>query len=192
MCISNDTAVSTRTSIVSDFKWKLDTLIQEGKWEPESVFEDPNYFQTSTISCVVYYVCGYMCRKIFKSTNCNICLETLKGSTESSNIPEATLTLLKSNGKLIYPNFHVFNLVLVLEKGFTMHCTDIDVFQLTLNYLLDNYTITFPCDIHSSEIVKTISIYYVRMRMRQYCAMQNRQQKKTFVKKKKLSKLTTS
>jgi len=65
---------------------------------------------------------------MIKTTICNICLETLKGYTEPSNIPEATLTLLKSNGKLIYPNFHIFNLVLILEKGFIMHCTEINVF----------------------------------------------------------------
>jgi len=75
VCNNNDTAVITKTSIV-------DTLIQEDSWEPEYVFEDHNYFQASTISCVVYYVCGYKCRKIFKSISCNICLETLKGSTE--------------------------------------------------------------------------------------------------------------
>lgn len=70
-------------------------MIQEGNWEPEAVFKDHNYFHASTKSCVIYYVCKYMCRQLFKSTSCNICLETLKGYTELSSIPEATLTLLK-------------------------------------------------------------------------------------------------
>lgn len=43
-------------------------------------------------------------------------------------------------------------MVLVLEKGFTMHRTEINVFQLSLTYLLENYTITFQRDLHSSEI----------------------------------------
>lgn len=88
--------------------------------EPESVFEDHNYFQ-ATISCV-YYVCGYIYKMSYL-------FETLIGSTESSYMSEATLTLLMSNEKLIYPNFHVFNFILVLEKGFTIDYTDIDVFQ---------------------------------------------------------------
>lgn len=62
MCNSNDT-ITTKSSIVSNFKLKLDTLVKEGNWEPESIFEDHNYFQASTINCVIYYVCGYMRRK---------------------------------------------------------------------------------------------------------------------------------
>lgn len=40
--------------------------------------------------CVIYYVCGYVCRKIFNTTKCYTCLVTLKGTTEPSTIPEAT------------------------------------------------------------------------------------------------------
>jgi len=49
----------------------------------DMAFEDHNYcIQTKAAAkeCVIYYICGYLCKQILKHTNCKVCLNALKGS----------------------------------------------------------------------------------------------------------------
>lgn len=111
----------------------------------------------------------------------------LKGSYGSS---ESQLVQMKSRGGLIHANHHFLNLIRHVESVFAKYCSRADVFDVTLDEVLETYTFTFPCTEHASEILSYAIIYYLRLRMRQYVHQENLKLKKKFVVKKKLSKLT--
>jgi len=68
-----------------------------------------------------------------------------------------------------------------------MHCTEIDLFQLTQSYLLESYTIIFPCDIHSSGIVKiTNTQVFIMYKCECGSIVLCKLTTKTFVKKEKI------
>jgi len=56
----------------------------------------------------------------------------------------------------------------------------------------ENIIITFPCNLHKTEIITDIFIMYITMRMRQYSYTKNQEAKKLNKTKKKISKLVSS
>jgi len=52
--------------------------------------------------------------------------------------------------------------------------------------------LTFPCNIHKTEIMTTIFQYYITMRMKQSTLIQNKEVKQKSFKNKKLSKLLST
>lgn len=115
---------------------------------------------------------------------------TIKGSDTR---PEAALRNLKSKRFLIHPNDIVFKLVSAIEEGFVQFCDVPEVFDKTVNFLLQHHQklLKFPCVVHESEMVTFIVQFYITMRMKQYTRNLNRETKKLSSKKKKLSKLLT-
>lgn len=65
------------------------------------------------------------------------------------------------------------------------------VFQDTIDDFLENNNnlLTFPCDKHKTEILMFIVRYYITTRMRQFSNMENKNQNKMNLKKKKSAKL---
>lgn len=64
---------------------RLDLIVKEGKWEAEDVFESDihNYCtpnKAEVTDCVIYYISGFVCRHILKHTNCDVCINALKGT----------------------------------------------------------------------------------------------------------------
>uniref|UniRef100_A0A2S2PQD4 Uncharacterized protein n=1 Tax=Schizaphis graminum TaxID=13262 RepID=A0A2S2PQD4_SCHGA len=101
------------------------------------------------------------------------------------------LTSIKSKGRLIHSNKHIYSFISALEEVFEMFCESFNVFEETVDYFLEHKTnlLTFPCESHKSEILTYIITYYLTMRMRQYSQMTNQKQIKVSSKKKKLLKL---
>jgi len=67
----------------------LDLIVKEVKWETEDVFESDihNYctpYKAEVTDCVIYYISGFVCRYILKHTNCDVCINTLKGNSYST------------------------------------------------------------------------------------------------------------
>uniref|UniRef100_A0A2S2NYW9 Transposable element P transposase n=1 Tax=Schizaphis graminum TaxID=13262 RepID=A0A2S2NYW9_SCHGA len=174
---------------------RLDLIVKEGKWETEDVFESDihNYCtpnKAEVTDCVIYYISGFVCRYILKHTNCDVCINALKGKVYSSK-SEAAFTNLKSRGKLIHPNEHFHNIISAIENSFSKYCTMPSVFQDTIDNFIENNTslLTFPCDEHKNEVLMFIIRYYITTRMRQFASIENKNQKKINLKKKKSAKL---
>lgn len=53
-------------------KQRLDGLINEGDWECDEVFEH-DYSNATVVDCIVYYVTGFVSRKLSKQTSCAVC-----------------------------------------------------------------------------------------------------------------------
>jgi len=101
------------------------------------------------------------------------------------------LRSIKSKGRLIHPNKHIYYFISALEEVFEMFCESFNMFEETVDYFLEHKTnlLTFPCESHKREFLIYIITYYLVMKMRQYSQMIYQKQIKVSCKKKKLSKL---
>lgn len=64
-----------------------------------------------------------------------------------------------------------------LERAFESDCRSPSAFDDTVNDILENSTdLNFHCNEHKTDIISSIIVYYVTMRMRQYSCMHNRDQ----------------
>lgn len=98
---------------------------------------------------------------------------------------------LNSCRGFIHSNMHIFNLVRYIESCFAKHAALTDVFDLTIDEVISNYSFSFPCQEHAASDVLSYTIcYYVRLRMRQYCYQKNQNIFKKSAVKRKLAKLT--
>lgn len=105
---------------------------------------------------------------------------------------EAALVNLKSRGKLIHPNITFFYFIKNIEQKFKNHCNSPYVFDLILEDILNEHNLSFPCSIHSTDIISFVVVYYLRMRMRQFSQQENSKNKKNNRNKKKLAKLCST
>ncbi|CAH1731084.1 unnamed protein product [Aphis gossypii] len=71
-----DTDSSERADKIRNLSIKLDTLIDEGVWEAEDIF-DHDYTKSSVKDCVCYYICGYVSKQIIKHTKCKECTSAI-------------------------------------------------------------------------------------------------------------------
>jgi len=69
---------SERFEKIVKLKEKLDSLIANNEWEACEILPDVDSESDSSIrDCIVYYVCGYVTRKILKHKKCPTCIEFL-------------------------------------------------------------------------------------------------------------------
>lgn len=139
---------------------------------------------------LTYYIVlpGYLCKQVLKKyKSCVACEEAVR--LKSNCVSSASqLIQIKSRGDLIHANIHFFHLIRHVESSFAKYSSRANVFDLTLDEVLDIYNFTFSCKNHALEILSYA--IDLRLRMRQNAYQENVKLKKTFVVKKKLAKLT--
>lgn len=118
---------------------------------------------------------------------CQVCKEALVKDNASKS--EKLLVDMKTRGRLIHANKHFFNLINYVEKCFVKHACNSNVFDLTVDEVLETYEFTFPCKEHGSDILAYSIFYYVRLRMRQFTFQENLKNKKKSVVQRKMAKL---
>ncbi|XP_011883692.1 PREDICTED: uncharacterized protein LOC105570853 [Vollenhovia emeryi] len=130
-------------------KEKLDQVLQYD-WEADDVFDlhsEHNYTLSPILDCVIYYVTGYLCKQILtKYNSCAACEEAVRTTNCESSVSQ--LVDMKSRGGLIHANLRFFHLICYIEASFAKYSSDVDVFNLTLDEVLDSYTFTYPCKEH--------------------------------------------
>ncbi|XP_077553125.1 uncharacterized protein LOC144167840 [Haemaphysalis longicornis] len=57
-----------QTNRLDSLRERLDGLVEEGSWECEDILEH-DYRMADTVDCIIYYVTGYLCRKIGSMRN---------------------------------------------------------------------------------------------------------------------------
>lgn len=92
-------------SRLEGLKQKLDGLVEEA--ECENVFSDISSSDNVT-DCIIYYVVGFLCRKILKNTTCQQCRNGLAATSNAASKPEAALVACKTRGGLVHPNTCLF------------------------------------------------------------------------------------
>lgn len=91
--ISADNESKSSPPFVDQVKKKLDNLISLDDWECEDVFYETNAEGTSVADCVLYYLAGFLSRKMRKATSCTTCRSAF--SIEPNMSAEAALTNIK-------------------------------------------------------------------------------------------------
>lgn len=178
-----------REDKINKLKNKLDKLIQEGLWEPSDILPNCNYNgECSMRDCIVYYVCGYVTRKLLRFKKCPKCISFFKNN--DAYHPAAELITLKSRGQLVYPITHLYELLSKVDHYFSLYCHDYNVFDKVIDNITEiDFNFKYPCEEHVIEITTEIVVYYIQMRLRQFSFQENLKMKKTCREKKKMSKL---
>ncbi|XP_016664700.1 uncharacterized protein LOC107885562 [Acyrthosiphon pisum] len=190
--INDPENISQRTEKINNLRQKLDTIIEDGCWDLDDILLEHNYSDSTVFECVVYFLAGYIGKRLVARTKCQECIEGLK-NLNSTFGPEADLVQAKSKGYLTHPDHNLFIILKRLELCFGKYCRSNDVFEETYNEFFKSYsTIYFPCYLHKNDILTNIFSYYIIMRMRQFTYMDNQNNKKQNRTKKKLSKLVST
>jgi len=124
-------------------KNKLDGLIKTSEWECDDIIEE-DYEMASVIDCIIYYVSGFITKKMLKHISCDTCRASFIQHT--SSMPEAELVNLKSLGRLKHPNRMLYMLFYNAETFFRKNLNYFDVYERTINDIILNYNFTFPCE----------------------------------------------
>lgn len=86
---------------------RFQKIVEDNEWEACDVLSDMDSKSESSIrDCLVYYVCGYVTRKILKHKKCEKCIAFLKSGDVTHQSGE--LVEAKSRGQLIHPNKYLF------------------------------------------------------------------------------------
>uniref|UniRef100_A0A0K8RG57 Transposable element n=1 Tax=Ixodes ricinus TaxID=34613 RepID=A0A0K8RG57_IXORI len=179
--------VSVHETKLQELKRNLDGLV-DAEVECEDVF-DHVYPSAHVEDCIVYYITGFLCRKLLKHTTCAACKQGLVSPTSLSEKPEAAFVNCKTRGKLLHPTTNVFNLVCATETCFQKHAESKFAYERTLDEVMDNFHFSFPCTGHKIDITAQILHYYISMRMRQYCKQKMREKANKTRELRKRSKL---
>ncbi|KAH6948621.1 hypothetical protein HPB50_025400 [Hyalomma asiaticum] len=170
-------------------KAKLDWLIETEAWDCDDIVTT-DCSSVEVVDAILYYVTGFVSRRMTKLLPCVKCRQSLSVATPSRQ--EAELTLCKTRGGLTHPNSHLYEMLRCAENFFSKNMDDCDVFWGTIEHVVDSFRLTFPCDEHKNEAIAKILRYYVAMRMRQRCLCEARDSAKASQEKRKLSRLCTN
>lgn len=203
--IFSEPDIKNKTIFLADIKKKLDELIEnDNNNGDEEVLIEHSTSVPETVDCLIYYLTGFICRKLFKTSSCNLCKEHLYYKTANNNNPAASLTTLKSRGFLNHPNSAMFHLLKSLEIILMKHINSVNVYEETLNEFFENQILLkeffetqishlyFPCENHRLEVISQAMYFYICMRLRQYQKQEEHNLKKLSSESRKLAKLQKS
>lgn len=151
--------------------------------------------KVEAVNCVIYYLTGFICKKLFKSTKCTICREHLYHTSviNPNQNADARLTTLKSRGGLNHPNKVMCQFFSKIETILSKHIESVDVFDIVLEELYaSDCVMNFPCNEHKAEVLSKAVYFYLIMRIKQYYKQSERDANKSCAKKRKESKLQDS
>lgn len=141
------------------------------------------------VANLCFHVVGYLCKQLRRRfPGCTTCTKCFSNEAYCSSI--STLIDLKTRGGLIHANKHLFNLVSFIESCFVKNSKNSEVFDLTIDDVIENYNFSFPCEIHGAEVLSYAIFYYVRLRMKQFCYQENKKHTTKARMHKKLAKLS--
>lgn len=185
---------------IDEIKIKLNAVIQDENDErdivadiPNDLYYDHDYYKAMISDCIVYYLSGFLCRKMKKKVLCLDCKKVFEDSACINARPQAKLVDIKSRGKLIHADDLIYNLFLETEIYFieAIDKKKFDILDYVVEKMLVNYYFDFPCNEHKVDVLSQCLFYYVTMRMRQFVKVENRKPKSQNKLRKKQSRLAT-
>lgn len=145
-------------SRLEGLKQKLDGLVEE-EAECENVFSDISSSDNVTDS-IIYHV-RFLCRKILKNTTCQQCRNGLAATSNAASKPEAALVACKTRGGLVHPNTCLFRFLKEVEAMFCKHAGEKHAYDMTIDYVVENFMLSFPCHEHKVDIMSKVLHYYI-------------------------------
>lgn len=164
----------------------LDELVDKGRLEDAEAAlkvlppeDHSNCIAKKSSSRLVYYVSGYVARKILKKTRCTLCAECLTSTKTSAELDSRSdYTQHFDCGGLLYPSGKLAALVSLLEDSYTVFFS---ARKITANGMYDLASflqaVELPklgCCTHERELTLQIVKFYVLLRFRFYAKSLNR------------------
>ena len=163
---TNESKSSYREQYVQNLQAKLDGYIANECWECDDIFELDNEMSPQIINCVIYYTCGFICRKMLKKTKCIVCREAFASKEENSTLAIANLLNLKNRGGLMLTNIFLYKILREIENLFIKYIDSGNVYLNVINSITEsNIKLTFPCEIHKDYMLSYCIQYYLEVRM---------------------------
>lgn len=131
--------------------------------------------QQQNTDCIIFYVSGFLCRKMKNLTNCDNCKKAFQTCTKNMDLPDADLVNERNWGGLIYVNSYLYNLFKTAESYFERRIQnkELNIYEATIQDVIENFELMFPCDLHKEQVIAECLHYYVTMRMRQWAKIQS-------------------
>lgn len=159
-------------SKVTNLAAKLNDLIETDCWECEDIFLR-NDLDPAVIDCIIYFVGGFVvCRSRQKSA-CSVCREALCTTKAAQQGKISELINAKSRASLTYFSLHLYNIRSAAEEYFVSHTSLPNVYEATLDHVIDTHALTFPCQWQEEELLARVLHYCVSTRTRQFCREEN-------------------
>jgi hypothetical protein len=149
------------------------------------------YPTKDTVDCIIYYLTGFVCKKVYKQSQCSTCRQNLyKTVLQEANVV-ASLTEIKSRGGLNHPNVNIFKFFQRVEAILKKYINAVDVFDRTIDDVFSSKSllIEFPCQRHQEDIISKLLYFFVCMRIKQFYKTEFKNCNKLSSKKKKESRL---
>lgn len=128
-------------------------------------------------SCMIYYLCGFICKVMSKDAKCTDCKVAFRSHDELSIFPVADLITNRTRGKLIYPSCYIFKLFSKIEEIFQLNINAMDgLLDKVLETIIQDKELflPFPCKLHRASVIAKCIHYYVMTRMKQFARLSNR------------------
>uniref|UniRef100_A0A147BBL9 Putative p-32 hm n=1 Tax=Ixodes ricinus TaxID=34613 RepID=A0A147BBL9_IXORI len=164
----------------------LDKLVDKGRLDDAEAAlkvlppeDHSNYITKKSSSRLVYYVSGYVARKILQKTGCTICAKCLTSTKTSAGLDSRSdFTQQFDSGGLLYPSGKLAELVSLLEDSFTVFfsarkITGKSMYDLA-SFLQAVELPKLDCSTHERELTLQIVKFYVLLRFRFYAKSLNR------------------
>ncbi|XP_050065110.1 uncharacterized protein LOC114121960 [Aphis gossypii] len=156
---------SERIIKITKLKEKIDMIVQEDCWDLDDVLLEHNYADSTVFDCIVYFLAGYIAKRLVHKTKCEMCirgLKTLNTSSQDCIGKEADLIRAKSKGYLTYPESNLFIIIKHIENCFAIHANSSNVFEDTFNEFFQlNTRLKFACtnSEHKTDMLTNIFTY---------------------------------
>ena len=179
---------------LNELKCKLDGLIETDDWDnAEAVVEELSDSTFSDVQdSVIYYITGFVSRKFFKESKCDVCKNSFASSYENLVVgcKQTDMVNIKSRGGLTHPNINLFSLFLKLEELFEKHRKKNNVYRDVINeFFQSQYAVSFPCENHKDDIIANLMHYYITSRMRHLSRIISREEIRKSQSQKKMGNL---
>ena len=107
---ANNECKSYRQKHIENLQRRLDAYIESDTWECDDIIEVEEEMSEDVLDCVIYYIYGYICRKMLKNNKCLHCRKAFSTCDENEIFPISELVNLKTKGRLIHPNRHLYKM----------------------------------------------------------------------------------
>lgn len=173
---------SYRQKHIEDIKKVIADQVVYDSWANEQVMHLIDEMSDDVMDHLIYTNTGYVCNKMLQKPmvkSCASCSQAFASCEENSIFPLANLIEIKTHGKLIYPNLHLFRLIKKIDQLFNEHVKKSnDVYSIIIQELVKNkVTLSFPCNDHKVDTLAEIIFFYIYICMHFFKKNEQRIQK---------------
>lgn len=173
---------SYRKEHIAKIKEEIEELVDTDAWNNEAVMYLADEMSDDIMDHLLHSNTGYICKKMLEKVfikNCEACCKAFSSCPENSIFPLSNLIEIKTQGKLIYPNLKLFQIIKKLDKIFNENVKKNNGVYGKIRDEIKNKTVTlsFPCHEHKVNFMSEIIYFYTFVCMHFFLKNEQRKQK---------------